>query len=204
MSRSERAGWRFVASDSNICCEGQNIRFTGIMNDEFILRLRKAFDNASMAVVARRLGIPHATVRNYYQGRLPAPEVLIKIATETGVSLNWLLIGTGDMYAGQNPPVGLGKFIEAKIAEMIDQRIAAFENGGVMEFGAIDEFNVEAALAASDDPQRVMGDWFAFEEREYPKDFGVVFFRGWESFSPEEKIAAVNDAKRVLDRSLTD
>lgn len=174
------------------------------MNDEFILRLRKAFDNASMAVVARRLGIPHATVRNYYQGRLPAPEVLIKIATETGVSLNWLLIGTGDMYAGQTPPVGLGKFIEAKIAEMIDQRISAIGSGGVMELGTIDEFDVAGALAASDDPQQVMSDWFVFEEREYPKDFGVVFFRGWESFSPEEKIAAINDAKRVLDRSLAD
>ena len=173
------------------------------MNEEFTLRLRKAFDNASMAVVARRLGIPHATVRNYYQGRLPAPEVLIKIATETGVSLNWLLIGTGDVYAGQSPPVGLGKFIEAKITEMIDQRIAAIESG-VTDLGTIDEFDVEAALAASDDPQRVMSDWFAFEEREYPKDFGVVFFRGWESFSAEEKVAAVNDAKRVLDRSLTD
>ena len=174
------------------------------MNEDFILRLRKAFDNASMAVVARRLGIPHATVRNYYQGRLPAPEVLIKIATETEISLNWLLIGTGDMYAGQSPPVGLGKFIEAKIGEMIDQKIAAIGGGGISDFGTIDEFDVEAALAASDDPQRVMSDWFAFEEREYPKDFGVVFFRGWESFSPEEKIAAINDAKRVLDRSLAD
>ena len=174
------------------------------MNDEFILRLRKAFDNASMAVVARRLGIPHATVRNYYQGRLPAPEVLIKIATETGVSLNWLLIGTGDMYAGQTPPVGLGKFIEAKIAEMIDQRLTAFGRVDVADLGATDEFDVESALAATDDPQRVMSDWFAFEGREYPKDFGVVFFRGWESFSSEDKVAAIMDAKRVLDRSLTD
>lgn len=173
------------------------------MNDEFTLRLRKAFDNASMAVVARRLGIPHATVRNYYQGRLPAPDVLIKIATETGVSLNWLLIGTGDMYAGQTPPIGLGKFIEAKITEMIDLRFAALETGAA-DLGTIDEFDVAAALSASDDPQRVMSDWFAFEERKYPKDYGVVFFRGWESFSPEEKVAAINDAKRVLDRSLGD
>ena len=204
MSRTERDGWSFWASGSNICCEDQNIRFTAFMNDEFILRLRTAFDNASMAVVARRLGIPHATVRNYYQGRLPAPEVLIKIATETGVSLNWLLIGTGDMYAGQTPPVGLGKFIEAKIAEMIDQRLTAFGRVDVADLGATDEFNVESALAATDDPQRVMSDWFAFEGREYPKDFGVVFFRGWESFSSEDKVAAIMDAKRVLDRSLTD
>ena len=68
------------------------------VNSGFVDRLRAAFGDASMAVVARRLGIPHATVRNYYQGRLPAPEVLIKIAAETGISLNWLLMGTGEMF----------------------------------------------------------------------------------------------------------
>ncbi|HEX3101046.1 MAG TPA: helix-turn-helix domain-containing protein, partial [Pyrinomonadaceae bacterium] len=64
-------------------------------NKDFVVRLRKTFEGESMADVARRLKIPHATVRNYYLGRLPAPEVLMKIANETGVSLNWLLIGAG-------------------------------------------------------------------------------------------------------------
>src|SRR5512142_301778 len=95
------------------------------MNREFVNRLDKAFEGARMSEVARRLNIPHATVRNYYKtGRLPAPEVLIKIAGETGVSLNWLLLGTGDMYAGETPPIGLGKFIEQKIGEMIDRKLA--------------------------------------------------------------------------------
>ena len=49
----------------------------------------------------------------------------------------------------------------------------------------------------------VMRKWFAHEGREYPTDYGVVFFRGWRSFSPDEKIEAVKDAKRVLDRLLT-
>jgi hypothetical protein len=30
----------------------------------------------------------------------------------------------------------------------------------------------------------------------------VAFFRGWETFSAEDKIAAVHDAKRVLDKVL--
>ena len=95
-----------------------------MVNKEFVERLNIAFDHGSMADVARRLGIPHASVRNYYGGRLPAPEVLIKIANVTGVSLNWLLAGTGDRYAGQVGPIGLGKFIEEKIAEMIDKKFA--------------------------------------------------------------------------------
>lgn len=170
------------------------------MNRDFINRMHLAFDNGTMADVARRLKIPHATVRNYYQGRLPAPEVLIKIANETGVSLNWLLMGTGDMYAGTRPPISLGRFIEEKIGEMIDQKLAA---GAPQDLGTVDEFDVEGAVIRLDNPQMVMSEWLGHEGREYPQDYGVVFFQGWESFSAAEKIAAVRDAKRVLDRSMS-
>ena len=174
------------------------------MDKEFVARFKSTFDNATIAEIARRLGVPHATVSNYYkEGRLPAPDVLIKIAAETGVSLNWLLMGRGDMYAGSRPPIGLGKFIEEKIGEMIDARIAAV--GAAPKRRAVAArraFDVEAAVMRLDDPEQIMGEWFAYERRKYPRDFGVVFFRGWESFSRADKVAAVRDAKRVLDRSL--
>lgn len=175
------------------------------MNKDFILRLNRAFDHESMADVARRLGIPHATVRNYYQGRLPASDVLIKIANETNVSLNWLLIGTGDMYVGQTPKIGLGRFIEDRIGEIIDEKLVALGSNYVKDLGSVDmreAFDVETALSKFGDPQSVMNAWFEHEGRECPQDYGVVFFRGWETFSIEDKIAAVCDAKRVLDRSL--
>jgi len=174
--------------------------------NEFVKRLNSTFDNASMADVARRLKIPHATVRNYYKdARLPAPEVLIKIANETGVSLNWLLTGSGDKYAGQVGPIGLGKFLEEKINEIIDQKLADRGQKGVAERVTVDlsdTFDIESAILRLDDPQLVMGEWFRHEGRDYPRDYGVVFFNGWETFSRESKIAAVRDAKRVLDRSL--
>ena len=175
------------------------------MNRDFVARLRSAFDDESMADVARRLKIPHATVRNYYQGRLPAPEVLIKIANETGVSLNWLLIGTGEKYAGEAAPIGLGRFLEEKIGQMIDQKLAASSKETVADLGVIDSrdtFDVEGAVLRLNDPQAVMSEWFRYENRAYPQDYGVVFFRGWETFSIKDKIEAVIDAKRVLDRSL--
>lgn len=165
---------------------------------DFVNRLTLTFDSASMADVARRLKIPHATVRNYYKvGRLPAPEVLIKIARETGVSLNWLLLGSGDRYIGETAPIGLGRFLEEKIGEMIDQKLAGHVRGE--EPG----FDVESAVKRFDDPQLIMGEWFAFEGRECPQDFGIAFFRGWENFTAVEKAEAVKDAKRVLDRSLS-
>lgn len=183
-----------------------NVCFTELaMNKDFVLRLNRAFDHGSMADVARRLDIPHATVRNYYNGRLPAPDVLIKIASETNVSLNWLLMGTGDMYAGQAPRIGLGRFLEDRIGEIIDEKLASLRGEGVVNLGSIDireEFDVEDALNRLGDPQSVMGEWFQYEGREYPQDYGVVFFRGWETFSVKDKIAAIRDAKRVLDRSL--
>jgi transcriptional regulator with XRE-family HTH domain len=174
-------------------------------NKDFIVRLRKLFEGESMADVARRLDMPHATVRNYYNGRLPAPEVLMKIANETGVSLNWLLIGAGDMYGGQRPPIGLGKFLEERITEIVDQRIASLGKDVVTELKTVDfreAFDVEAAVLKFKDPQSVMSEWFRYEGREYPQDYGIVFFRGWAAFSQEDRVAAVYDAKRVLDRSL--
>jgi len=176
------------------------------MHEDFRRRLNKVFDNGSMADIARQLNLPHATVRNYFQGRLPATEVLIKIANETGVSLNWLLLGKGEMYSGDVPPIGIGRFLEERIGEIVDQKLARFGKYAVEDLGAIDlgaDFDVAAALRSTDDPQIVMSQWLRHEGREFPADYGVVFFQGWETFSADEKIAALTDAKRVLDRSLS-
>lgn len=174
------------------------------MDAAFTERLKIVFEFASMAEIARRIGVPHATVRNYFQGRMPAPEVLIKIANETNVSLNWLLLGNGEMYVRGGEPLDVGKVIDRRIEEIVDRRLAE-RAGEVQNLGEIDApppFDIEAAIKKYDDPQRVMSDWFAYEAREYPEDFGVIFFQGWASFSPQDKIEAVKDAKRVLDRSL--
>lgn len=171
-------------------------------NQEFVDRLNLTFEGRNMAEVGRMLDLPHATVRNYYiEGRLPAPEVLIKIANVTNVSLNWLLTGKGNMHGERMPAVSIGNFIEYKIAEMIDKRLAG---EGVQELGSADaaSFELDDAIAEFNDPQKVMDAWFAFERREYPSDYGVDFFRGWQAFTPEEKRAALIDAKRMLDRSL--
>ncbi len=174
-------------------------------NSDFVDRLNRAFEGATMAVVAKRLGIPHATVRNYYHGRLPAPEVLIKMAATTGISLNWLLLGRGEMFSGETGPIGLGRFLELKIDEIIDRRLDERLSPQIQHLSGADltdDFDIEAVVVESDDPQVVMRRWFAHEGRDYPSDYGVVFFRGWRSFSQNEKIAAVKDAKKLLDRIL--
>lgn len=159
-----------------------------------------------MADIARQLDLPHATIRNYFGGRLPSPEVLIKIADATNVSINWLLTGKGDMYAGSAKGVDIGRVLDERIAEIVDRKLAQRFTPEIQQLGTIDQpkpFDVEEALDKFNDPHRVMSEWFKFEGRKYPKDFGVVFFQGWESFSPEERIDAVRDAKKVLDRTLS-
>jgi transcriptional regulator with XRE-family HTH domain len=174
------------------------------MSETFSDRLSRAFDFATMAEIARRIGAPHATVRNYFHGRLPAPEVLMKIANETNVSLNWLLTGKGEMFATGAGKADIGKFLDQRIEEMIERKLAA-RFGEVQNLGSIDAppaFDVEASIRKHNDPQKVMGEWFKHDGRRYPKDFGVVFFQGWETYSPDEKVEAVKDAKKVLDRTL--
>ena len=125
----------------------------------------------------------------------------MKIAGETGISLNWLLMGTGEMFAGEAKGLDLGKLLEAKIAELIDRRMTVSTNA--IELSNVDEpFDVNAAIGKYGDPTSVMNDWFHHEGRQYPEDYGVAFFRGWETFSPDDKVAAIHDAKRVLDKVL--
>jgi transcriptional regulator with XRE-family HTH domain len=175
------------------------------MNKEFSERIAQAFDYAKMSEIARRLGVPHATIRNYFHGRLPAPEVLIKIAEETNVSLNWLLMGNGDMFLGVPKHLDLGSIMEMKIREIVDRRLSGETRASVMDIGNIDSapaFDIVDAVQRLNDPQKIMSKWFRHEGRKYPQDYGVAFFAGWESYSDVEKVEAIRDAKKVLDRTL--
>src|SRR6185369_7527133 len=174
------------------------------MNEEFQERLKKMFNFATMADIARIIEVPHATVRNYFSGRLPAPEVLMKIANATNISLNWLLLGQGEMYAGKRRQLDINRLLEDKIDEILERKLGA-QTMPVLNLGTIDSrppFDVENAVRKYSDPQKVMNEWFKHEGRRVPKDYAVIFFQGWESFNEDERIEALRDAKKVLDRSL--
>lgn len=174
------------------------------MDKEFAQRLGEVFGFASMADIARRIGVPHATIRNYFQGRLPAPEVLIKIAHETNVSLNWLLTGTGEIYLAGREPLDLDRLLERKIEQLLERKLAppAPEVQNLGQIDAPPPFDVDAALTRFNDPGRIIAEWFKYEGRRAPKDLGVLFFQGWETYSDQEKAEALKDAKKVLDRAL--
>lgn len=59
-------------------------------------RLRDAFDGATNAEIARRLGTSDTAVKNYMDAaRFPAPEMLLEISRVTGSNLHWLMTGVG-------------------------------------------------------------------------------------------------------------
>ena len=87
---------------------------------------------------------------------------------------------------------------------MIDRKLAE-RLIDVEDLGEVDarpEFDAAAAIRKYNDPRLVMNEWFLHEGRKYPEDYGVVFFQGWETYTDEEKLDAVKDAKKVLDRTL--
>src|SRR5688500_14263528 len=63
----------------------------------FIERLFLVAGTQETAELARLVNITYNTMKNYVQGRLPEAKVLITIAENTGVNLNWLLLGKGEM-----------------------------------------------------------------------------------------------------------
>jgi hypothetical protein len=110
------------------------------------------------------------------------------------------------MYASYGHRMDLGFLLERKIEEIVEKKLAAGHvRDTVQDLGTVDEqpeFDVEAALGKFSDPQLVMNAWFRHEGRKYPKDYSVIFFQGWDSYTDEERVEAIRDAKKVLDRTL--
>ena len=64
-------------------------------------RLKSVVKNKKLKLTefARKSGIPYRTLQGYVADQIvPGGESLIKIHTELGVSMEWLLMGQGEMY----------------------------------------------------------------------------------------------------------
>lgn len=60
----------------------------------------------TQAQFAERLGTTQASISRYLNGRHPDRATLIKIASSTGVSLDWLLTGNGPMTSESSKEAG--------------------------------------------------------------------------------------------------
>ena len=83
-----------------------------------------------------------------------------------------------------------------------NERLAKNEQN-TQDLGNIDEFDVEKSVRENDNIDLVLREWFEFENREYPENYGVDF-GGWEKLSFTRKVETVKDLKTTLDKALED
>lgn len=103
---------------------------TSSSNRGFVTRFIEVCGSDEPAVVKRLLNISYQAAKNYLNGRVPNPSVLVAISRKTGFSIHWLLMGEGSKYATQasvmdTPP--LSRQMEASVrkicVEVINEKL---------------------------------------------------------------------------------
>ncbi len=110
----------------------------------------------TQAQFAERLNTTQASISRYLNGRQPDRETLIKIASQTSVSLDWLLTGVGpgpSPSSDQKPPEnnGDGVLLQAAIAYLGDlQAMAAKEKSQLQSLlkDAVEQQDLRKELVA--------------------------------------------------------
>lgn len=176
--------------------------------------------------IATQIKVSKTTVGAWESGKVPGAEGLknlLEVAKLSGASLHWLLTGEGPQFVRPSdsalvpieirdePEIqglvarAVRKHFEDHWADYKEELLKLGnyrEQQKIQQLGNIDRFDIQSALEKSKNPHSIMRAWFNSEGRRYPEDYGVVFFQGWESFTDQEQIDAIGDAKKVLDRTL--
>lgn len=168
---------------------------------EFGIRLKQAFAPLNNKEIAAKLGVVPSAVQNYLGGRMPDGSTLLRISQLTGCDIHWLLTGENSHDVNQQPvePISLDSVFERRMREIVREELRAPRS--VQDLGSVDEFDLETAVERYDDPQAIMNEWYRADGLAAPADFGVIFFSGWRTFTLKQKIDALRDARRVLDRA---
>ena len=66
-------------------------------------RLKQARGKTSQKFLAKEFNLPNTYISNIEKGSKPSLEYLTSISSYFNVSLDWLVFGTGTMYAERNP-----------------------------------------------------------------------------------------------------
>ena len=71
-------------------------------NSHFVARFVEACGSDEPAEIQRLLEISYQAAKNYLNGRVPEPSILIEISKKTDHSIHWLLTGEGNKYVGRS------------------------------------------------------------------------------------------------------
>lgn len=167
-------------------------------------RLKEAFGHATNGVIGRKIGVAENTVGFYVRGRIPDADTLITIANVTGRSIDWLLTGSEslpqvvEVEKKTFDPIIDRSAMQDMIREIVREEL---RQTPVQDLGSVDGFDLGEAVERLDDPQAIMNEWYRSGGLAAPADYGVMFFSGWRTFTLKQKIDALRDARRVLDRA---
>lgn len=97
-------------------------------DDELVKqRIKQAIDSKGLKLkqFSRESGMAYPSLRDYYRGmRKPGFEALATLVKFTGVSADWVLLGTGAMYAGDDPPMGdIDERVLGHIAQIVEREL---------------------------------------------------------------------------------
>ena len=93
---------------------------------DFGARFAEVCGTSEPARIQRLLNISYQAAKNYLNGRLPEPRVLITIAERTPYSLHWLLTGEGEKFsipARSEDTLPLARQISALIKQEVEDAV---------------------------------------------------------------------------------
>ena len=93
---------------------------------DFGARFAEACGTSEPARIQRLLNISYQAAKNYLNGRLPEPRVLITVAERTPYSLHWLLTGEGEKFsipARSEDTLPLARQISALIKQEVEDAV---------------------------------------------------------------------------------
>ncbi len=93
----------------------------------FSLRFIEVCGTSEPARIQRLLDISYQAAKNYLEGRLPDPRVLLTIAERTPYSLHWLLTGEGEKFsipARTDDTLPLARQISALIKQEVEDAVS--------------------------------------------------------------------------------
>jgi hypothetical protein len=127
-------------------------------NRAFVRRFVEVCGTSEPAEVQRLLNVSYQAAKNYLNGRLPTPELLITIAEIRPYSIHWLLTGQGKKFAedrlNEGAPQVSGQFeqmvrqiCQSVVREMADELFSAARSARVMDSKRMEETVDEAVLS---------------------------------------------------------
>ncbi len=97
----------------------------------FSARFAEACGTSEAAKIQRLLNVSYQAARNYLNGRLPDPHVLMTIAERTPYSIHWLLTGKGEKFSTVTSQDDI-PILARQISELIRQECREAVNEALM------------------------------------------------------------------------